>query len=54
MQVKVPIVVRLEGTNAESGKKLLTSSGLAIIAANNLGDAAEKVVQAAEGRLTRA
>jgi len=54
MEVKVPIVVRLEGTNAESGKKMLISSGLVIVPANDLADAAEKVVQAAEGRLIRA
>ncbi|MGH8279677.1 MAG: ADP-forming succinate--CoA ligase subunit beta [Gammaproteobacteria bacterium] len=42
--VKVPVVVRLEGTNVEQGKALLGKSGLAIIAANDLTDAARKVV----------
>ena len=47
VDVKVPIVVRLEGTNVELGKKILGSSGLAIIAANDIDDAAQKVVKAA-------
>ena len=47
--VKVPVVVRLEGNNAELGTKVLAESGLNIIAATSLTDAAEKVVQAAEG-----
>ncbi len=45
--VKIPVVVRLEGTNVEQGKKALADSGLAIIAAENLTDAAKKVVKAA-------
>ena len=45
--VSVPVVVRLEGTNVEQGKALLNDSGLAIIAANDLNDAAQKVVAAA-------
>jgi succinyl-CoA synthetase beta subunit len=45
--VGVPVVVRLEGTNVETGKKLLNESGLAIIAADDLNDAAQKVVAAA-------
>ena len=50
-QVKlgVPLVVRLEGTNVELGKQILAQSGLPIISANNMADAAEKVVQAARG-----
>ncbi len=44
--IAVPLVVRLEGTNVELGKKILAGSGLAIMAANDLGDAAEKVVAA--------
>ncbi len=44
--LKVPLVVRLEGTNVEEGKALLRSSGLNVIAANDLADAAEKVVKA--------
>jgi len=46
--VKVPVVVRIEGTNAEQGRKLLADSGLAITAATDLTDAAKKVVKAAK------
>jgi succinyl-CoA synthetase beta subunit len=42
-------VVRIEGTNAEQGRSLLAKSGLAIIAAADLTDAAKKVVAAAKG-----
>ncbi len=45
--VEVPVVVRLEGTNVEQGKKMLDESGLAIISADDLDDAARKVVAAA-------
>jgi succinyl-CoA synthetase beta subunit len=45
--VKVPVVVRLEGTNAEKAREMLASSGLAVIAAKDLTDAAQKVVAAA-------
>ncbi|WP_448550489.1 ADP-forming succinate--CoA ligase subunit beta [Thalassotalea fusca] len=48
--VEVPVVVRLEGTNAEAGREVLANSGLAIIAAESLTDAATKVVAAAEGK----
>ena len=44
--LSVPLVVRLEGTNVELGKKMLSTSGLAIIAADNLADAAEKITGA--------
>jgi succinyl-CoA synthetase beta subunit len=44
--VTVPVVVRLEGTNVDKGKALLTGSGLAIIAADDLNDAAQKAVAA--------
>ncbi len=47
--VKVPVVVRLEGNNAELGAKILAESGLNIIAAKSLTEAAEAVVKAAEG-----
>ena len=47
--VKVPVVVRLEGNNAKLGREVLASSGLNIIAADSLSDAAEKVVVAASG-----
>ncbi len=48
--VKVPVVVRLEGNNAELGAKALAESGLNIIAATSLTDAAQQVVKAAEGK----
>ncbi len=48
--VNVPVVVRLEGNNAEVGSKLLADSGLNIIAATSLTDAAQAVVKAAEGK----
>ena len=48
--LKVPLVVRLEGTNVDLGKKILADSGLPIISADNMGDAAEKVVAAAKGK----
>ena len=46
VQLSVPLVVRLEGTNVEQGKAILADSGLPIVSANNLADAAEKVVEA--------
>jgi succinyl-CoA synthetase beta subunit len=46
ISLKVPLVVRLEGTNVELGKKILAESGLAITSADDLADAAEKVVKA--------
>ncbi len=48
--VKVPVVVRLEGTNADLGREVLAKSGLDIIAATSLTDAAQQVVKAAEGK----
>ncbi|KFZ32072.1 succinyl-CoA synthetase subunit beta [Pseudidiomarina salinarum] len=48
--VKVPVVVRLEGNNAEKGRDKLKESGLNIIAAESLSDAADKVVAAAGGQ----
>ncbi|EAT13603.1 ADP-forming succinate--CoA ligase subunit beta [Bermanella marisrubri] len=48
--VKVPVVVRLEGNNAELGSKVLAESGLDIIAAESLTDAAQQVVKAAGGK----
>jgi len=44
--LKVPLVVRLEGTNVEKGKKILNESGLNVIAADDLDDAAQKIVRA--------
>jgi succinyl-CoA synthetase beta subunit len=49
LKLSVPLVVRLEGTNVELGKKLLKESNLALIAADDLADAAQKVVSAASG-----
>jgi succinyl-CoA synthetase beta subunit len=46
VELHVPLVVRLEGTNVELGKKILAESGLPIVSADNLADAAEKVVKA--------
>ena len=50
VKLPVPLVVRLEGTNVEAGKKLIAESGLAVIAADDLTDAAQKVVTAARGK----
>ena len=47
--LKVPLVVRLEGTNVELGKKIIAESGLNVIAANDLSDGAEKIVKAVRG-----
>ena len=44
-----PLVVRLEGTNVEKGRQIMDESGLAIISADNLGDAAKKIVAAVKG-----
>ena len=44
VNLSVPLVVRLEGTNVEEGKRILSTSGLAIVPANDLGDAAKKIV----------
>src|SRR6266850_5667959 len=50
VKLKVPLVVRLEGTNVDLGKKILAESGLPIISGNNMADAAEKVVAASRGK----
>ncbi|MGR3722570.1 ADP-forming succinate--CoA ligase subunit beta [Abyssibius alkaniclasticus] len=47
--LQVPLVVRLEGTNVELGKKIINESGLNVIAADNLSDAADKIVKAVKG-----
>ncbi|MFO7766702.1 MAG: ADP-forming succinate--CoA ligase subunit beta [Pelovirga sp.] len=47
--VNVPLVVRLEGTNVEKGRKLLAESGLNIVSAEGMADAAEKIVKAVNG-----
>jgi len=49
IHLAVPLIVRLEGTNAEQGKRLLAESGLSIIAADDMADAAKKAVDAAGG-----
>ena len=50
VNLPVPLVVRLEGTNVEAGKQLIRNSGLPITAADNLADAAEKAVAAVKGK----
>jgi succinyl-CoA synthetase beta subunit len=47
--LKVPLVVRLEGTNVEQGKQILKESGLAIQAADSMADGAQKIVAAVRG-----
>ena len=49
VSLRIPLVVRLEGTNVELGRKILAESGLAITAAEDLGDAAKKAVAAVQG-----
>ena len=46
IDLRVPLVVRLEGTNVELGKKMLEESGLPIITASDLDEAAQKITQA--------
>ena len=46
IKIEVPLVVRLAGTNFEEGKKILENSSLKIISANDLSDAAKKIVEA--------
>ncbi len=50
VKLGVPLVVRLEGTNVEKGKQILNESGLALIPADDLADAAQKAVKAAKGK----
>ena len=47
--LKVPLVVRLEGTNVDAGKKIISESGLNVVPADNLDDAAQKIVKAVKG-----
>jgi len=47
--LQVPLVVRLEGTNVEAGKKIIRESGLNVLPADDLDDAAQKIVQAVKG-----
>jgi succinyl-CoA synthetase beta subunit len=48
--LSVPLVVRMKGTNEDLGKQILKDSGLPIIAANNMADAAQKIVAAVAGK----
>jgi len=48
LQVKVPIVVRLQGTNVEEGKRILAESGLTLLPADTMAEAAQKAVAAAQ------
>jgi succinyl-CoA synthetase beta subunit len=48
-QIQVPLVVRMKGTNEELGRKILADSGLPIISADNMADAAQKIVSAVDG-----
>lgn len=50
VQLSVPLVVRMKGTNEDLGKKILVDSGLPIISANNMAEAAQRVVAALEGK----
>ena len=50
IKLSVPLIVRLEGTNLEKGKQLLKESGVALIAADDLADAAQKAVAATKGK----
>src|SRR5213595_2104131 len=50
LKLSVPLIVRLEGTNVEAGKKMIADSGLAVIAADDWADAAQKAVKAAAGK----
>jgi succinyl-CoA synthetase beta subunit len=47
--LKVPLVVRLEGTNVDAGKKIIRDSGLNVLPADDLDDAAQKIVNAVKG-----
>jgi succinyl-CoA synthetase beta subunit len=49
VSLQVPLVVRLEGTNVARGKEILAESGLNIVAADGMADAAKKIVQAVKG-----
>ena len=49
VSLNVPLVVRLEGTNVARGKEILAESGLNIVSADGMADAAQKIVQAVKG-----
>ena len=46
MDIKLPMVIRLEGTNVETGRRIFAESGLSFAVANGMGDAAKKVAEA--------
>jgi succinyl-CoA synthetase beta subunit len=50
LKLSVPLVVRMKGTNEDLGKKLLMESGLPIVSADNMADAAQKIVAAVAGK----
>ena len=50
LSIKVPLVVRMQGTNVELGRKILADSGLPIISAETMAEAAEKIVLAVKGK----
>jgi succinyl-CoA synthetase beta subunit len=50
VKLSVPLVVRMKGTNEDLGKKILRDSGLPIISADNMAEAAQKVVAAVKGK----
>jgi len=52
VSLKVPLVVRLEGTNVDLGKKIIRDSGLDVIPADDLDDAAHKIVNAVRARVS--
>jgi len=49
LQVKIPVVVRMEGTNVEQGQQLLNESGFNFLLANGMADLEQKVIQALQG-----
>jgi succinyl-CoA synthetase beta subunit len=50
LSLKVPLVVRLEGTNVDQGKEILAKSGLPIVSGTDLSDAAQKIVKAVRAK----
>jgi succinyl-CoA synthetase beta subunit len=54
LKVQVPVVIRMEGTNVEEGRRILAASGFNFVVADDLADAAKKVVQAVQDRGTHA
>ena len=54
LNVTVPLVIRMQGTNVEEGQKILADSGLTIIPAETMAEAAEKIVNAVQGKMQTA